>query len=168
MRFVSSIKFTAIAGLALLAACSGTPVPPYQPPAAAAPPHAQAPGEARAAPLAAAAQSPARNWDEYRVRAARRILQASGPEAFSGPVPDTLQSIPVLRIELHRDGSVRRIEVLRKPHFSPETVQMAMKAVHRAAPFGSVAHLPQPWQFNETFLYNEDLKFQIRSLVENQ
>jgi hypothetical protein len=102
------------------------------------------------------------------MRAAQRIMQTSGAETFAGPVPDTLKSIPVLQIRLNRDGSVRQIEVLRKPHFAVETVQMAMKAVHRAAPFGSVAHLPQPWQFNETFLYDDELKFQIRSLIENR
>jgi hypothetical protein len=43
-----------------------------------------------------------------------------------------------------------------------------MRAIRQAAPFGPVSHLPQPWQFNETFLYNDDLKFQIRSLVESR
>ncbi len=43
---------------------------------------------------------------------------------------------------------------------------MATAAVRRAAPFEPVGNLPQPWQFNETFLYNDQLKFQLRSLVE--
>ena len=50
----------------------------------------------------------------------------------------------------------------------PQTLQMAMNAVRRAGPFEPVGHLPRPWQFSETFLYNDDLKFQIRSLAEQQ
>ena len=95
-----------------------------------------------------------------------RIAATSAGETFQGPLPDPLQSIPVLQVQLHRDGSVRRIDVLRVPRQSPQTVQMAIRAIHRAAPFGPVGQLPQPWQFSETFLYNDDLKFQLRTLVE--
>lgn len=109
--------------------------------------------------------TPPRNWDEYRRNAAQRIVQTNAGESFSGPLPQRLQSIPVLQVQLHRDGSVRRIEVLRTPKFAPQTVKLAIAAVQQAAPFGSVAHLPAPWQFNETFLYNDDLKFQLRSLA---
>ena len=108
----------------------------------------------------------ARTWAEYRLRAAKRIQDTSAGETFSGPLPDTLQSIPVLQVQLERDGSVRNIVVLRTPGQSPETVQMAMRAVRRAAPFGPVGHLPRPWQFNETFLYDASLHFQLRTLAE--
>lgn len=107
----------------------------------------------------------ARNWEEFKLRAAQRIMQTSPGETYTGAVPDQLRSIPVLQIQLNRDGSVRNVSVLRKPKFSPETQEMAIRAIRRAGPFESVAHLPQPWQFNETFLYNEDLKFQLRTLA---
>ena len=55
---------------------------------------------------------------------------------------------------------------MRTPKNVPETVNMAREAVLRAAPFGPVGHLPQPWQFSETFLYNDDFKFQLRTLAE--
>ncbi len=114
------------------------------------------------------AQAPARTWDEYKVRAAQRIMQTSGGETFTGPIPERLQSIPVVQVQLNRDGSVRNVTVMRVPKFSPQTLQMAMNAVRRAGPFEPVGHLPQPWQYAETFLYNDDLKFQIRSLAEVQ
>lgn len=106
------------------------------------------------------------SWSEYKLRAARRIDAANPGETFSGPLPDPLQSIPVLEVRLNRDGSVQNIVVLRTPGQSPETVQMAMRAIRRAAPFEPVGHLPRPWQFSETFLYNEALKFQLRTLAE--
>jgi hypothetical protein len=115
---------------------------------------------------AARSSTRARDWAEYKVRAALRIQQASAGETFNGALPDPLQSIPVLQVHLNRDGSIRDISVLRTPKQSPETLQMAIRAIRRAAPFEPVGHLPRPWQFNETFLYNEDFKFQLRTLVE--
>jgi hypothetical protein len=116
---------------------------------------------------AAGAAAP-RNWEEYKARAARRIAAAAGEagETFSGVLPERLQSIPVLQVQLNRDGSVRNIVVLRTPKFEPQTIEMAKKAIRRAAPFEPVGALPAPWQFTETFLYNDDLRFQLRSLVE--
>jgi hypothetical protein len=159
-------KLTAMAVAAVLAACSSTPLPPYSPaPVTSAVPTTPA----TLAPAAASAPAPlARNWDEYRVHAARMIVKSNAGSVFFGPLPEMLQSIPVLTVQLNPDGSVRNIDVMRTPRFAPETLQMAMRAIRQAAPFGSVAHLPQPWQFNETFLYNNDLKFQIRSLVESR
>jgi hypothetical protein len=100
----------------------------------------------------------------YRIAAAKKIMQANREHTFAGDLPEQLASIPVLEISLHSDGSVRSIEVLRKPHFFPESIELAKAAVRRAAPFGSVAHLPKPWVFNETFLYNDALTFQLHSL----
>jgi hypothetical protein len=100
----------------------------------------------------------------YRIAAAKKIMQANSGNTFFGAVPEPLASIPVLEISLNADGSVRAIDVLRTPHFYPETIEMARAAVRRAAPFGSVAHLPRPWTFNETFLYNDELKFQLHAL----
>jgi hypothetical protein len=110
--------------------------------------------------------APARDMQEYKIKAARKIHQLNPQLAFNGPLPDPLASIPVLLVHLNADGTVRRIEVLRTPHFFPHTVQLAKRAVERAQPFDSVAHLPKPWQFSETFLFNDDLKFQLRTLVE--
>lgn len=106
----------------------------------------------------------AKDWDDYRQLAARRIVAASSAGSFDGPVPEPLLAIPVLEIELNSDGSVRRITVLRKPTQAQDTVQLAIDAVHRAAPFGDVRHLPRPWRFAEVFLFNDDRRFKPRSL----
>ncbi len=174
MRF-TELTCLGLAGLlGLLAGCTSRPIPSDAPPAAAPAPGPAAtvarPAAPATAPAAQApvAQAPARNWDEYKVRAARRIMQTSAGETFSGPIPERLQSIPVVQVELNRDGSVRNVTVLRVPKFSPQTLQMATAAIRRAGPFEPVGHLPRPWQYAETFLYNDDLKFQIRSLAEVQ
>ena len=108
----------------------------------------------------------ARNWDELRLHAARRMVAANPGLTYVGEPPDPLLAIPVLEIELNSDGSIRRIEVLRRPRQAEtqDTVQIAIDAVKRAAPFGDVSRLPKPWKFAETFLFNDDRKFKPRTL----
>jgi hypothetical protein len=115
-------------------------------------------------PAGLPAPARARNWSEFRVFAAQRLVQANGPRTYDGLVPDVLLAIPVLEVELNGDGSVRRVVVLRKPGQAPDTIQLAVDAVHRAAPYGAVAHLPKPWKFVETFLYRDDRRFKPRTL----
>jgi hypothetical protein len=106
----------------------------------------------------------ARNWDEFRLQAARRLVQASPALSYTGAVPEPLLAIPVLEVELNADGSVRRIHVLRQPTQARDTTQLAIEAVHRAAPFGSVARLPQPWKWAEVFLFDDNRRFKPREL----
>ena len=80
------------------------------------------------------------------------------------PVPQPLLAIPVLEVELNADGSVRRIVVQRQPSQARDTVQLAIDAVQRAAPFGDVSHLPRPWKFSEVFLFRDDRRFKPRAL----
>lgn len=153
------IRPALLAGIALLAGCAQPPSPESSPPASAV---------AGLWPDAIGASArPSRSWEEYRLRAARRVVLNNEAATFSGTLPDRLRSIPVLQVQLRRDGSVRNIVVLRTPKSSPETVKMAMAAIRRAEPFEPVGNLSQPWQFNETFLYNDQLKFQLRTLAES-
>ena len=92
------------------------------------------------------------------------MVAANPGGTYLGEVPDTLLAIPVLEIELHADGSIRRIDVLRKPRQALDTLQLATDAVRRAAPFGDVSRLPRPWHFTETFLFNDARQFKPRTL----
>jgi len=107
---------------------------------------------------------PARNWDEYRERAARRLVEANPERIYHGAVPEPLLAIPVLEIELKADGQVVHINVLRQPSQARDTVKIAMDAVYKAAPYGDVHKLPKPWKFTEVFLFNEDRQFKPRTL----
>ena len=79
---------------------------------------------------------------------------------------DVLLAIPVLEVELNSDGSIRRIEVLRHPRQAQDTVQIAIDAMRRAAPFGDVSRVPKPWKFSESFLFNDERKFKPRTIDE--
>jgi hypothetical protein len=151
-------KRFALAALALLAACSApTPAPGPAPAGGGQPVPASTSG-----PLPT--PGPVRNWSDLRVQAARRMVSANPGGTYTGRPPDVLLAIPVLEIELNADGSIRRIDVLRRPGQAPETLQLAMDAVRRAAPFGDVSRLPRPWKFSETFLFNDERKFKPRTL----
>lgn len=118
-------------------------------------------------PIASAklpAPGKSRNWKEVRLQAARRLVAANPDITYMGKPPDLLRAIPVLTVELNGDGSIRRVEVLRYPSQDRETVDIAINALRRAAPYGDVSHLPKPWRFNETFLFNNQHKFKPMTL----
>jgi len=166
-----------IAGIALmsvLAGCSSPESPPsVAPPTARASTSEQARGPANA-PLSRADGKPvapvlpaptaARTWNEFRHQAALRMVAANPTGTYTGDVVEPLLAIPVLEIDLNRDGSINRILVLREPHQAKDTTPLAVAAVRRAAPFGDVSRLPKPWRFAETFLFNDDRKFKPRTL----
>jgi protein TonB len=115
-------------------------------------------------PVTLPAPPRARNWDEFRRQAALRLVAANPQHSYTGAVPEPLLAIPVLEIELERDGHVRHIKVLRYPTQALDTVQIAIDAVRRAEPFGDVSRLPRPWTFAEVFLFDDDRRFKPRTL----
>jgi hypothetical protein len=159
---------------ALLAGCS-SPIPPYRPtPAPAQPGDAVRPAAPRENPPPAAPGAPTAkgmkpalvvgSWSAYRRQVAERLVAASPGATYAGRVPDVLLAIPVLEVELNADGSVRKVLVLRHPKQATDTTQLAIDAVHRAAPYGDVSRLPRPWKFSETFLFDDARRFKPRTL----
>lgn len=154
---------TALAGAGLVA-CN-TPAPAPRPPVQATPALRPTPVPAvrPVAPVPAAAPA-ARSAADYRLQAARKLVAANPGQTYTGEVPEPLLAIPVLEVELHADGSIAKINVLRQPSQAKDTTQMAIDAVKRAAPFGDVSRLPKPWRYTEAFLFRDDRKFKPRTL----
>jgi protein TonB len=159
----------AVACALLLAGCGQTPAPAPQP----APPSAATPAAPKPAPGPAVTARPvlppagkARDWNEFKRQAALRLVAANPGRTYDGPVPEPLLAIPVLEIELESDGRVRGVRVMRHPSQAKDTTQLAIDAVHRAAPFGYVGHLPRPWKFAEVFLFDDHRRFKPRTLDE--
>lgn len=153
-----------------LAACAA---PVYLPPPASAPaPSAGTgwgvtppPASAPAPTAAPRVLPPVNDWAAYRLRAAQLITDANPGATYDTKVPDPVYAIPVIEVELNADGSVRNVTVSRVPTTEPELAPAAVAAVRRVANFGPVANLPQPWRFSEVFLYNDDKRFQLRTLA---
>ena len=110
--------------------------------------------------------TPARNMDEFKKMAARRMVASSPKASYMGKPPPMLFGIPILEIELNADGSVRQIGVVRPPAnpVAAHTLEYAKEAVRRGAPYGDMSRLPKPWRWTEVFLFNEQNQFKPRSL----
>lgn len=167
MRFVDR-RLLALFLLGLVVACS-TPKPPTAPK----PPVDPAPvlPSAPAAPTTPDARGPllpppqpVKTQAELQRQAALRLLAANPERAYSHKAPEVLLAVPVFRVDLNWDGSIRRIEVMREPGQARETIQLAREAIERAAPFGNVQALPRPWFFTESFLFDDARRFKPRSL----
>jgi protein TonB len=106
--------------------------------------------------------------DAYKKEMARRIAQ-SGADISGDPLPPMLKSIVVLDITIGRDGQPRRVEVRRSNGYKA-LEDKAMESVWRAAPYSppgpGVLRGASAVSFLETFLFSDDDRFQIRSLVE--
>lgn len=170
MNLISRLKRVArwIIGPVLAGCAAAPPAPAPKPaplPAPAAVPAPQ-PTAPAAAPRPAGLPAPraVRTADELRRQAAERLVLANPERTFTTQAPTHLLTVIVLEVEVKSDGSVRRINVVRKPRYAPETLQMAIDAVHKAAPFGDVRRMPEPWKFTETFLFEEDLRFKPLTL----
>jgi len=142
----------------LLAACSANPPATQQPGAqvAAAPAQQQRP---QLAPL---------TLEAYKKSVAERIAQSS-PDVFAEPMPEMFKSIVVLDITIDRDGRLAKVSVRRSNGYKA-LENRAMESVKRAAPFVAPAFTVRgrdgSVNFLETFLFRNDGRFRIRSLVE--
>ncbi|MET0335417.1 MAG: hypothetical protein ABW190_14180 [Rhizobacter sp.] len=168
----ASRRVAALSGLVLAVGLAGCGSKPSAPAPATAPAAAPTPVRPSAAPAPAPATGGVRlpppgvskNWNEYKLQAARRVMAANPSGTFTGKPQQMLLAAPVLSIELNADGSIQKIDILRRPSQAQETVQLAIDAVRRAAPFGDVSKLPKPWTFAETFLFNDDKRFKPRTI----
>jgi len=168
----------AAAPLSRTAPAAPTPAPPFSPPApltspvpqtpAPAPPRnsAAAPAKPKAPPRFVQLPEPAapRSLEELQRQFARRLVQSHPDTSYLSRAPERLLAIPVIEVEFNADGSVRNLVVLRRPSTGSEATTLAVDAIRRAGPFGSVARLPKPWKIVETFLFDDELRFKPRTL----
>lgn len=153
------------AALALLvAACAQKrpETPPAQPEVVPPGPVSKAPAAPPALPRSA------RTLAEYKMLVAQRIAGASA-ETFADPLPEVLKSIVVLDIRIDRHGVPQQVSV-RRSNGIRALERRAEESVRRAAPFDAPSsELLQGTSavaFLETFLFRDDGRFQIRTLVE--
>ena len=105
--------------------------------------------------------------DGYKREFARQVARAS-PGFFDDPLPEMFKSIVVLDITIDRDGRLVQVSVRRSNGYKA-LEHAALSSVRRAAPYAapswSVRRSDGSVKFLETFLFRDDGRFQIRSLV---
>lgn len=123
---------------------------------------------AKPSPPPARAVTRATTLDGYKVEVAKQIASAS-KDLFTDPLPEVLKSIVVLDIAIGRDGAPQQVSVRRSNGFR-DLEQRAEASVRKAAPFSApapeVLRGSSSVRFLETFLFRDDGRFQIRSLVD--
>jgi periplasmic protein TonB len=141
----------------MLVACSTPPERTPEPPKAVLPP-----------PSTSAHIIPPLTLTAYKKALAERVAHTS-PEVFDEPMPEVLKSIVVLDITVDRDGRLTRLAVRRSNGYKV-LEERAMDSVRRAAPFAapafSVRGRDGTVNFLETFLFRDDGRFRILSLVD--
>lgn len=157
-------RITLFAAAAVLAGCA-TPTPDRTAERPIDRPGKIAPTEAY--PEAASA---AGSVDAYKYDIAQRINQVNASKVYSGRPQALLRSVVVLRYSIDGRGHLLHSEVVRSNH-DRETEATALASLRSAAPFPKPAsHLLRrgKLEVSETWLFNNDGRFQLRTTAQPQ
>ena len=150
--------------IAALAACASRK-PETAPPAAS----ASRPAMTRVAPESGPA-STARSVDDYKRELAKHISRLNESKVFPGRPQALLRSVVVLHYAIDSHGRLSFCEVLRSNH-DRETVSTALASLRNSAPFPIPARRllhHGRLELSETWLFNNDGRFQLRSIAQAQ
>jgi protein TonB len=118
-------------------------------------------------PTPAPAPPPSLTLDAYKTHVARHILARNADRTFSGRLPPMLPAIVVVSITVDRDGQLTDVRVQRSR--DPDASRVAMASMLRSGPLprpeGLVAASVGAVTFSETFLFDRDYRFQLRTLA---
>lgn len=105
--------------------------------------------------------------ETYKYHAAQHIMSNNSEHTFSGKLPPMLPAIVVLRITIDDTGRVTDVLVQRSPN--DEASKAAVAAINRTRllpqPLNLANGTDRTLEFSETFLFNHDNRFQLRTLA---
>ncbi|AMP17397.1 energy transducer TonB family protein [Collimonas pratensis] len=116
------------------------------------------------------ATSTATTMDDYKRGLAQRIVAVNSTEVYIGRPQALLRAVIVVKYYVNADGQLLRAEILRT-NKDRKAEASALAAVRRAAPF------PKPdskflrrgeVEIAESWLFNDDGRYQLRSIAEQQ
>lgn len=145
--------------LALLCGCASSPPP--------VPVEERSTVATEGAPRAASSSPSSLTLDGYKAQVARHILASNADRTFSGRLPPMLPAIVVLNITVDRDGRLTDLQVQRSR--DPDASRVALASMLRSGtlprPQGLLAANSSAMTFSETFLFDRDYRFQLRTLA---
>jgi protein TonB len=107
--------------------------------------------------------------DDYKFDAAVQIVQFNGAHTFSGKLPPMLPAVVVLRITVDERGRITDMWVQRAPEGDVLASKIAMASMRRAGAMPRPLNLAngpdRSLSYSETFLFNADNRFQVRTLA---
>ena len=155
----------ALISFGVLAACSSPPpVVTSQPASVPVTPLAPSPAPVVQVPLSNAA-----HLDDYKREIAALISSRSKESVYVTQPQALLRGVVVLSIQMDSEGVVRAVRTLRKVDDDAELEKRAINSVWRAAPFprpsSRIVRGQDSIDFSETWLFNKDGRFQLRSIA---
>jgi periplasmic protein TonB len=110
---------------------------------------------------------PSPSLDAYKTQVAYHVMQHNPNQTFSGRLPPMLPAIVVLNITVDKDGGVRDVAVQRSR--DADASRVAVDSMRRSGPLPKptrlVADHADAMTFSETFLFNNQYRFQLRSVA---
>ncbi|MFC5513281.1 hypothetical protein ACFPOU_19470 [Massilia jejuensis] len=110
---------------------------------------------------------PSRTLDAYKTEVAQHIMRHNSGHTFSGQLPPMLPAIVVVNITVGADGDVQDVAVQRSR--DPDASKVALASMRRSGPLPRPARLlaanMRALTFSETFLFDHQYRFQLRSLA---
>jgi periplasmic protein TonB len=119
-------------------------------------------GGSKSAPAA----PPSPDLDAYKTQVAYRVMERNPGQTFSGKLPEMLPAIVVLNVTVDKDGALKAVEVQRSRDDNASRV--AVDSMRRSEPLPRPANLlanRDAVTFSETFLFNDQYRFQLRSVA---
>jgi len=121
------------------------------------------PAPRTAAPVA----PPSRTLDAYKAEVAQHVMRRNSGQTFSGRLPPMLPAIVVLNITVDKDGELEDVVVQRSRN--DDASKVALASMRRSGPLPKPASLlaanMRALTFSETFLFDHQYRFQLRSLA---
>ncbi|MCD2517269.1 energy transducer TonB [Massilia sp. G4R7] len=118
-------------------------------------------------PTAAPVPPPSLTLDAYKTHVARHILERNAERTFTGRLPPLLPAIVVVNITVDKEGQLQDVRVQRSR--DPDASRVALASMLRSGPLprpeGLVADNTGAMTFSETFLFDRDYRFQLRTLA---
>lgn len=107
----------------------------------------------------------------YKAEVASHVVRRNAGHTFSGQLPPMLPAIVVLTITVDKDGRMTNVTVQRSR--DPDASKVAVASMERS---GTLPRMPasllvsnaDSLTFSETFLFDKDYRFQLRSLAAPQ
>jgi protein TonB len=105
--------------------------------------------------------------DDYKRVLAERIMEATPGAAFRGPIPPLLTAIVVIQVHIDHDGAIVDLHVARAR--DQKAAGIALAAMRQVAPYPKPGKLlpahHKTLEFSETFLFNKEYRYQLRTVA---
>ncbi len=105
--------------------------------------------------------------DAYKTEVAQHIMRHNAGQTFSGQLPPMLPAIVVVNITVGEDGELQDVAVQRSR--DPDASKVAVASMRRSGrlprPAKLLAANMRTLTFSETFLFDHQYRFQLRSLA---